>query len=154
MTPDGQIPRAIVAVAERSLGDARGAGGPYPAAGAMLRAGDLVVDQARWTVHQGGTPVELSPTEFRLLVYLMRNQGRVLTREQILAEVWNRGADPQLQIVATYVSYLRRKLDPLGPPLIHTQRGAGYCLRPEPAQSGRATGAVTTSRTGRGCRRR
>jgi two-component system OmpR family response regulator len=146
MTPDGQIPRAIVAVAERSLGDRAGPAAHHPAAAATLRAGDLVVDQARWTVHKAGIPVELSPTEFRLLVYLMRNQGRVLTREQILAEVWNRGADPQLQIVATYVSYLRRKLDPLGPPLIHTQRGAGYSLQPEhpehpePAHRWRAPG--------------
>ncbi|MGH3401333.1 MAG: winged helix-turn-helix domain-containing protein [Streptosporangiaceae bacterium] len=112
MTPDGQVP-------------------------ATLRAGDLVVDQARWTVHQAGRPVELSPTEFRLLVYLMRNQGRVLTREQIRADVWDRGAGPQLQIVATYVSYLRRKLDSRGPPLIHTQRGAGYRLGPAGARPAR-----------------
>jgi two-component system OmpR family response regulator len=76
-------------------------------------------------------PVELSPTEFRLLAYLMRHQGRVLTRAQLLENVWGWDYAGESQIVETYVSYLRRKLDPLGPPLIHTQRGVGYSLRPE-----------------------
>ena len=67
--------------------------------------------------------MELSPTEFRLLAYLMRHQGRVLTRAQLLENVWGWDYAGESQIVETYVSYLRRKLDPLGPPLIHTQRG-------------------------------
>jgi two-component system OmpR family response regulator len=96
----------------------------------LLRAGDLELDEARWTVHRGGTPVELSPTEFRLLTYLMRHQGRVLTRAQLLENVWGWDYAGESQIVETYVSYLRRKLDPLGPPLIYTQRGVGYSLRP------------------------
>ena len=96
----------------------------------LLRAGDLELDEARWTVHRGGTPVELSPTEFRLLTYLMRHQGRVLTRAQLLENVWGWDYVGESQIVETYVSYLRRKLDPLGPPLIYTQRGVGYSLRP------------------------
>jgi two-component system, OmpR family, response regulator len=95
-----------------------------------LRAGDLELDESRWTVHRAGTPVELSPTEFRLLAYLMRHEGRVLTRAQLLENVWGWDYAGQSQIVETYVSYLRRKLDPLGPPLIHTQRGVGYTLRP------------------------
>jgi two-component system, OmpR family, response regulator len=94
-----------------------------------LHAGDLELDVIRWTVRRAGTPVELSPTEFRLLAYLMDNQGRVLTREQIRQKVWGGEQVRQPQIVDTYVSYLRRKLDPLGVPLIHTQRGAGYTLR-------------------------
>jgi two-component system, OmpR family, response regulator len=98
--------------------------------GATLRAGDLELDESRWTVHRAGIPVELSPTEFRLLAYLMRHQGRVLTRAQLLENVWGWDYAGQSQIVETYVSYLRRKLDPLGPPLIHTQRGVGYTLRP------------------------
>ena len=103
----------------------------------LLRAGDLELDEARWTVHRGGTPVELSPTEFRLLTYLMRHQGRVLTRAQLLENVWGWDYAGESQIVETYVSYLRRKLDPLGPPMIHTQRGVGYSLRPhERAQPG------------------
>ena len=97
---------------------------------AMLRAGDLELDESRWTVHRAGVPVELSPTEFRLLAYLMRHQGRVLTRGQLLENVWGWDYAGQSQIVETYVSYLRHKLDPLGPPLIHTQRGVGYSLRP------------------------
>ena len=104
----------------------------------LLRAGDLELDEARWTVHRGGTPVELSPTEFRLLTYLMRHQGRVLTRAQLLENVWGWDYAGESQIVETYVSYLRRKLDPLGPPLIYTQRGVGYSLRPpEREQPGR-----------------
>lgn len=92
---------------------------------ATLRAGDVELDLARRTVHLAGQPVELSPTEFRLLTYLMRNRGRVLTREQILGNVWSDGTARQPQIVDTYVSYLRRKLRPR---LIRTERGAGYCL--------------------------
>ena len=96
----------------------------------LLRAGDLELDESRWSVHRAGTAIELSPTEFRLLAYLMRHQGRVLTRGQLLETVWGWDYAGQSQIVETYVSYLRRKLDPLGPPLIHTQRGVGYTLRP------------------------
>ena len=92
-----------------------------------------------WTVKRAGIPVELSPTEFRLLAYLMRHQGRVLTRAQLLENVWGWDYAGESQIVETYVSYLRRKLDPLGPPLIHTQRGVGYSLRlPEQAAAHQA----------------
>jgi two-component system OmpR family response regulator len=103
----------------------------------ILRAGDVELDEGRWTVHRGGVPVELSPTEFRLLAYLMRHPGRVLTRAQLLENVWGWDYAGESQIVETYVSYLRRKLDPLGPPMIHTQRGVGYSLRPpERGQAG------------------
>jgi two-component system OmpR family response regulator len=95
-----------------------------------LRVADLELDEDHWTVRRGGTPVELSPTEFRLLAYLMRNQGLMLTRKQLLDNVWGWEYAGQSQVLETYVSYLRRKLDPLGPPLIHTQRGVGYSLRP------------------------
>src|ERR1700733_2448130 len=109
---------------------ARGSGGGPGGDAGLLRAGDLELDEARWTVHRAGVPVELSPTEFRLLACLMRHQGRVLTRAQLLENVWGWDYAGQSQIVETYVSYLRHKLDPLGPPLIHTQRGIGYSLRP------------------------
>jgi two-component system OmpR family response regulator len=95
-----------------------------------LRVADLELDEDHWTVRRGGVPVELSPTEFRLLAYLMRNQGLMLTRKQLLENVWGWEYAGQSQVLETYVSYLRRKLDPLGPPLIHTQRGVGYSLRP------------------------
>ncbi|MBA9006115.1 response regulator transcription factor [Thermomonospora cellulosilytica] len=96
----------------------------------VLRVGDLELDEAGWTVRRGGAVVELSATEFRLLAYLMRNAGRVLTRAQLVEHVWgwDRGGDAQ--ILETYISYLRRKLDPHGPPVIHTRRGVGYALRP------------------------
>ncbi|MFI0410459.1 response regulator transcription factor [Actinomadura sp. 3N508] len=95
----------------------------------VLRVADLELDEAHWRVRRGGVDVDLSPTEFRLLAYLMRNAGMVLSRTQLLAGVW--GWDHgNPQVVETYISYLRRKLDPLGTPLIHTQRGVGYALRP------------------------
>ena len=99
---------------------------------ALLQVSDLELDEEHWIVRRAGTPVELSPTEFRLLAYLMRNQGRMLTRQQLLENVWGWEFAGQSQVVETYVSYLRRKLDPLGPPLIHTQRGVGYSLRVPP----------------------
>jgi two-component system, OmpR family, response regulator len=105
------------------------AGGAADADTRVLRAGDVELDESRWTVHRAGTAVELSPTEFRLLAYLMRHEGRVLTRDQLLENVWGWDYGGQSQIVETYISYLRRKLDPLGPPIIHTQRGVGYSLR-------------------------
>jgi two-component system, OmpR family, response regulator len=117
--------RAVLRRAARSAGAGPGAdAGP-------LRAGDVELDEERWTVHRGGLPVELSPTEFRLLAYLMRHEGRVLTRAQLLENVWGWDYSGESQIVETYVSYLRRKLDPLGPPLIYTQRGVGYSFRPQ-----------------------
>jgi two-component system, OmpR family, response regulator len=94
-----------------------------------LRSGDLELNETSWTVQRGGRRVDLSPTEFRLLAFLLRNQGRVVTRAQLLENVWGWDGDGQSQIVETYVSYLRRKLDPLGPRLIHTRRGVGYTLR-------------------------
>jgi two-component system OmpR family response regulator len=96
-----------------------------------LQVADLELDEEHWTVRRGDSPLDLSPTEFRLLAYLMRNQGRMLTRQQILENVWGWEYVGQSQVVETYISYLRRKLDPLGPALIHTQRGVGYTLRSE-----------------------
>ena len=95
----------------------------------VLRVADLELDEKTWTVRRGGVPIDLSPTEFRLLAYMMHNAGRVLTRAQLLENVWGWDYAGQSQIVETYVSYLRRKLDPFGPNLIHTQRGVGYALR-------------------------
>jgi two-component system, OmpR family, response regulator len=118
--------RAVLRRASRSAQQAQG--------GDALRAGDLELDEAAYTVHRAGVAVKLSLTEFRLLAYLMRHQGRVLTRAQLLENVWGWDYAGESQILETYVSYLRRKLDPLGPPLIHTQRGVGYSLRlPEQA---------------------
>lgn len=110
--------------------DDSGAGYGGGSSQATLRVADLELDEDHWMVRRAGIAVELSPTEFRLLAYLMRNQGLMLTRKQLLENVWGWEYAGQSQVLETYVSYLRRKLDPLGPPLIHTQRGVGYSLRP------------------------
>jgi two-component system, OmpR family, response regulator len=117
--------RAVLRRARRQPGKDGGDAG----SDATLRVGDLELDEDHWTVRRAGTPVELSPTEFRLLAYLMRNAGLMLTRKQLLENVWGWEYAGQSQVLETYVSYLRHKLDPLGPPLIHTQRGVGYSLR-------------------------
>lgn len=122
---------AADATAGTAAGAAAGAGAGTDAdqEPCLLRAGDLMLDETRWTVHRAGTPVDLSPTEFRLLACLMRHQGTVVPRAELLRSVWGRGYTGQPQVVETYVSYLRRKLGRLGPPLIHTRRGSGYVLR-------------------------
>ncbi|GAA3759400.1 response regulator transcription factor [Salinactinospora qingdaonensis] len=117
----------IRALLRRTQRDAATAAGPENEG--VLRVSDLELNERTWTVRRAGTPIDLSPTEFRLLAYLMSNAGQVLSRAQLLENVWGWDYAGQSQIVETYVSYLRRKLDPLGPPLIHTQRGVGYALR-------------------------
>jgi two-component system OmpR family response regulator len=105
-----------------------GKGGPGPEGG-VLRFADLVLDEDGREVRRGATRIELTPTEYNLLHYLLVNAKRVLTRAQILDHVWNYDFDGDAGVVETYVFYLRRKLDAHGPPLIHTVRGVGYCLR-------------------------
>jgi two-component system, OmpR family, response regulator len=105
---------------------------PAPGAGGVLRYADLEMDTGTYEVRRGGRPVELSPTEYRLLHHLLRNAGRVLTHEQLLEHVWD-FAESDPGVLKTYISYLRRKLDALGPPLIETRRGIGYALRAGPA---------------------
>ena len=80
-------------------------------------------------VTRSGEPVELTATEYRLLRYLMLNPRRVLTRQQILDRVWDYDFNGDARVLETYISYLRKKLDRHGPPLIHTSRGVGYALR-------------------------
>jgi two-component system OmpR family response regulator len=80
-------------------------------------------------VWRAGEEVELSATEFRLLRYLVANQGRVLSKAQILDHVWNYDFDGDGSIVETYISYLRRKVDHVEPRLIKTVRGVGYAIR-------------------------
>jgi two-component system OmpR family response regulator len=95
----------------------------------VLRCADLELDEHACQVRRDGQLVALSPTEFKLLRYLMLNPGRVLSRGQILDAVWSYDFGGATNVVDTYIGYLRRKLDPLGPPLIATQRGFGYVLR-------------------------
>ncbi|HEY7065348.1 MAG TPA: response regulator transcription factor [Chloroflexota bacterium] len=100
-----------------------------PAGAARLVCGDLVLDEAACRVWRRAIEVALSPTEFRLLRYLLLNQGRVVSKAQILDHVWDYDFDGDASAVETYVSYLRRKLDDREARLIRTVRGFGYSLR-------------------------
>jgi two-component system OmpR family response regulator len=90
---------------------------------------DLEMNEDTYEVRRADVPVELTATEYKLLRYLMLNPRRVLSKAQILDRVWNYDFGGDANVVEIYISYLRKKLDPLGPPLIHTVRGFGYCLR-------------------------
>jgi two-component system OmpR family response regulator len=97
--------------------------------GPVLTFADIQLDQDRYEVRRAGQVIDLSPTEFRLLRYLLLHPGRVLTRAQLLAHVWDYDFGGSGTVVTTYVAYLRRKLAAHGPDVIHTQRGIGYSLR-------------------------
>ncbi len=97
-----------------------------------MQVGDLTLEPAGQQVRRGGVLIDLSPTEFRLLHYLLTNAGVVVSKAQILASVWDYDYDGSENVVEIYVGYLRRKIDDGRTPLIHTRRGAGYVLR-EPA---------------------
>jgi two-component system, OmpR family, response regulator len=101
---------------------------------ARVAVGDVVLDDDAHRVWRADREIELSPTEYRLLRYLMHNAGRVLSRPQIIEHVWDYGYAIEPSGVETYISYLRRKLDDRDAQLIRTVRGVGYALRePEPA---------------------
>ncbi len=104
----------------------RGAPGPAH----VLTIGDVVLDEDTHAVTRAGVPLDLSPTEFKLLRYLLINPRRVLSRAQILDAVWTYDFSGGDTVVDQYVSYLRRKLAAHGPPLITTHRGFGYMLAP------------------------
>ena len=100
----------------------------------VLRVADLELDEDSHEVRRAGRVIEVSPTEFKLLRYLMLNPGRVLSKSQILDHVWDYDFRGEMNIVESYISYLRRKIDVIGEPLIHTKRGVGYVLRaPRPS---------------------
>jgi two-component system, OmpR family, response regulator len=113
----------IVARVEAVL---RRTGGELP--GDVLTFADLVLDESRHEVTRNGVQIDLTATEFNLLRFLMLNPRRVLSKAQILQNVWHYDFGGSRNVVETYVSYLRRKLDALGPPLIKTVRQAGYML--------------------------
>jgi two-component system OmpR family response regulator len=98
---------------------------------AVIRVDDLELDDDAHEVRRGGKVIELSPTEFKLLRYLMLNPNRVLSKAQILDHVWEYDFNGDASIVESYISYLRRKvdIDPDAPALIQTKRGVGYVLR-------------------------
>ena len=94
-----------------------------------LTLADLEMDDDAHLVKRAGQVVDLSPTEYNLLRFLLLNRGRVLSRNQILDHVWHYDFGGHATVVETYISYLRKKIDSLGPPLIQTVRGVGYSLR-------------------------
>ena len=100
---------------------------------AVLQCADLVMDDDAHRVTRAGVEVALSPTEYGLLHYLMLNQGRALSKAQILDRVWNYDFGGESGVVETYIGYLRRKVDTTEPRLIQTIRGVGYSLR-DPGQ--------------------
>ena len=90
---------------------------------------DLALDEETRDVWRAGKFIDLTPTEYKLLHYLLANAKRVLTREQILEAVWDYTFAGNASVLETYISYLRHKIDDIDPPLIHTVRGVGYSLR-------------------------
>jgi two-component system, OmpR family, response regulator len=94
-----------------------------------IRFADLELNEATHEVRRGGVLLEMSPTEFQLLRYLLINADRVVSKSQILDHVWQYDFRGDAGIVETYISYLRKKIDIYDPPLIHTVRGVGYRLR-------------------------
>ena len=96
----------------------------------ILRVGDLAIDLIARSANRRGRKIPLLPREFQLLEYLVRNEGRVVSRAMLLQHVWDLHFDPSTNIIDVYVGRVRRKVDDQQAyPLIHTIRGIGYCLR-------------------------
>jgi two-component system OmpR family response regulator len=114
-----EIVARVQAILRRTAGDLPGD---------VLRFADLVLDESRHEVFRGETAIPLTATEFSLLRFFLLNPRRVLSKGQILQNVWRYDFGGNSNVVETYVSYLRRKLDAAGPPLIRTVRQAGYML--------------------------
>jgi two-component system OmpR family response regulator len=122
-------PFSLAEVVARVQAILRRTAGDLP--GDVIRFADVTLDEARHEVHRGETRVDLTATEFSLLRYFLLNPRRVLSKGQILQNVWRYDFGGNSNVVETYVSYLRKKLDALGPPLIRTVRQAGYMLDAE-----------------------
>jgi two-component system OmpR family response regulator len=133
-------PVSLAEVVARAKAILRRVGGDVP--DRRLSFADLVMDEDTHEVWRGGTPVTLTATEFNLLRLFLLNPRRVLSKDQIINHVWRYDFSGNANIVETYVRYLRRKLDALGPPLIQTIRLVGYVLR-EPDESGGGPEAST-----------
>jgi two-component system OmpR family response regulator len=123
---EGLLRRTRAQTGRSSDLDARSGGG-------VLRCGDLEVDEDRHLTTRGDRSIDLSPTEFRLLVFLLLHQGRVLSKPQILNQLWQYDFGGDSNVVERFVSNLRRKIDADGPSLIHTVRGFGYTIRADQA---------------------
>ena len=96
----------------------------------VLVVGDLELDEDSHEVHRNGRLIDLTATEFELLRYLMRNPRRVVSKSQILDRVWDYDFGGKSSVVEIYISYLRKKIDAEGAPMLHTVRGAGYMIKP------------------------
>jgi two-component system OmpR family response regulator len=96
----------------------------------LLKVGDLELDRMSRTVRRGGAAIKIQPLEFRILEYLLRHAGQVVTRTNLLEALWDFNFDPQTNVIDVHISRLRARIDRgYGPPLIHTVRGAGYMIR-------------------------
>ena len=107
----------------------RASGAAQQGVSGRLQFADLVLDEDKLEVYRGKRRISLTPTEFRLLRFLLLNSGRVLSKAQILDHVWDYDFGGDGNVVETFISYLRKKVDADGEPLIHTVRGFGYSLR-------------------------
>jgi|SRR5581483_4470418 len=124
-------PFSIEELIERVKAVLRRSAGAGPGSNKLSYA-DLELDEETRDVWRAGKLVELTPTEYKLLHYLLSNARRVLTRDQILEQVWDYTFAGNASVLETYISYLRHKIDDVDPPLIHTVRGVGYSLRLPP----------------------
>ena len=122
-------PFSLEEVVARIRAVLRRGGAAVQPAGSRLVFADIELDEDSHEVWKAGTAVGLSPTEFNLLRYFMQNPGRVLSKAQILDHVWHYDFGGEANVVESYVSYLRRKVDTTEPRLLHTLRGVGYVLR-------------------------
>ena len=121
-----ELSARLEALARRRGGTGNGGAAPVT----RLAVADLEMDLLARTVKRAGKSIEMQPREFRLLEYLMRHAGQVVTRTMLLEAVWDYHFDPQTNVIDVHVSRLRRKIDrEFNPPLIHTVRGAGYVIR-------------------------
>ena len=118
-----EIVLRVRAILQRTSGGSRN-GEPH-----QLTFADLMLDVDTHEVRRGGTSIELTATEFNLLRFFMLNPRRVLSKPQILDHVWHYDFGGDSNVLETYISYLRKKLNRLGPPLLHTVRLVGYVLR-------------------------
>jgi two-component system, OmpR family, response regulator len=102
-----------------------------PTASAVMTLADLTIDDVAHRVTRGSEEIHLSPTEYKLVAFLLSNKGRVMSRGQLLTNVWGYSPDDDPSVVETYIGYVRKKVDHIEPKLIQTVRGVGYTMRVE-----------------------